>query len=241
MTRVDPSLLASAVAVASVLAACTGGGSDEAVPMSTPSPDQAGPMSTLSSDEDASTSVSGDRFVARDEPESTTSSEPAPPPVDDVSAARQRCLGVGRLMERRIDEEGFEWPDEGPELDEDELDRVMAPEYAHIDGVASPDERPTIDPIPAYDPETVSILELDRLAMVCVESDIATVEEVHGEHDLGDEDVDGEFDDDDWCEELAAMSSDDIDQFVAEFVADEDADVVSEEFAECGLADPFTS
>ncbi|MEM8745830.1 MAG: hypothetical protein AAGF91_03940 [Actinomycetota bacterium] len=258
MSSLSPHRLAPAVAILSVLAACGGGAPDEATPTASTNADEDRGSMSMSDDPMSAEPMSAEPMSAEpmtDPMSADTASDGEPagtaasPASDDgeISAARLRCRGVGALLEQRMEAEDFEWPDEGPELSEEDLDRVMAPEYVHVDGVASPDERAMIELIPPFDPQTVPIPELDRLAMVCIESDIATMDEVYGEDeflddaDHGDDEdefVDDEDDGDDgWCEELASMSADQI----AEFAAEDGADVVSEEFAECDLADPFSS
>ena len=246
MSSLSPHRLAPAVAVLSVLAACGGGAPDDAVPPASSGAEDDG--SSMSMTEPMSDAMSDDPMSEPMSPDPASDSDPtgtatSPATADgEISAARQRCRGVGALLEQRMDAEDFEWPDEGPDLSEEDLDRVMAPEYVHVDGVASPEERATIGLIPPYDPETVPIPELDRLATVCIEADIATMDEEYGEDEFIDDEGDGdgddeESDDDGWCEELASLSTDEI----AEFAAEDGADIVSDEFAECGLADPFSS
>ncbi len=228
-TRLGPvrRRLVPAAAALSVLAvACGGGTSDEPtadpVPdaMSTPADDAAMADGEVASD-------SGSDAVLASEPEADPVAAPSIDGGDAASlaTAKQRCVVGLEAMERRIEAEGFEWPDEGPELSEEELEQILTPEYPNVDGVASPDERAPIELMPAFDPETVPIPELDHLVGACIEGGIVTEAELFGEEE-------GEGD---WCAELAELDAD----VIAEFAAEEGEDVVRAEFAECGLPDPF--
>lgn len=142
---------------------------------------------------------------------------------------RQRCIDTIRILDRRIDTEGFEYPDEEPELTEEELEQTMAPEIEFVDGVAAPGDRPAIEPMGVFDPETAPIPDLDHFRESCFEQGLVTEEELYGP-DGGDDD-----DGDDWCEELAGIPIEEVQEFAAE----EGEDVVREEFAACGLPDPL--
>ncbi len=221
--------LVPAVAALSVLAAACGGGAS-GEPTAVPVPDTTSPSSdgAVMSDGDAmSDAMSGDAIVS--EPESDPVVAPAVAVGDEtehLATARQRCMVGFEALERRIEAEGYEWPEEGPELSEEELEQVLTPEYPNVDGVASPDERAPIDLIPAFDPETVPIPELDHLVGACIEGGVVTEGELFGDEDDGDGD---------WCSELAELDAD----VIAEFAAEEGEDVVRSEFAECGLPDPL--
>ncbi|MEM8705643.1 MAG: hypothetical protein AAGE98_04255, partial [Actinomycetota bacterium] len=123
-------------------------------------------------------------------------------------------------------------PDEDDvELTEEELEQQYAPEFPTVDGVASPDERPALTPMTAFDPTTATFEELDRLVMFCIENDVVSEGELFGDG----EGEDGE--DDDWCAEIAGFDIDDV----REFAAEEGDDVVREEFGACGLPSPLDS
>ena len=83
--------------------------------------------------------------------------------------ARERCIEAVRVLDRRIEDESFEFPDEGPELSEEELEQALTPAFEVADGVAAPDERPPLASMPSYDPETIPIVELDVLVGSCFE------------------------------------------------------------------------
>ena len=146
--------------------------------------------------------------------------------VDDD--LRRRCIEGIRILDRRWDEEGFEYPDEGPELSEEELEQSLAPPMPYTDGVAGPDERPALTALAPYDPQTLPIPQLDRFREACFEHGLVTEAEVYGE--------DGSEDDHEaWCAELASLSPGEV----REFVADEGPEVVDEEFEACDLENPL--
>ncbi|MEM1331947.1 MAG: hypothetical protein AAGG08_00690 [Actinomycetota bacterium] len=148
------------------------------------------------------------------------------PVVGLRAAAAERCTVGFEAMERRVEAEGFEWPEEFPELSEDELETIMFPEYVAVDGVADPtdaSQRPTIEPMTEFDPDAVSILELDVLVAICVERGIVT------EADL--------FGSDGWCDELADLTTDDARRFVEE-EGEVDARAA---FHDCGLPYPLAA
>ncbi|MEO1056928.1 MAG: hypothetical protein AAFY28_08450 [Actinomycetota bacterium] len=98
-----------------------------------------------------------------------TMASPSAPDIATSAGARQRCLDAVSTLDRRLDEEGFEFPDEGPELSEAELQRTLLPAVEYVDGVAAPDERPALEVMPDYDVETIPILDLDLFVGSCFE------------------------------------------------------------------------
>lgn len=213
----------------------------------------AGACSTSDIDEDASPAsaaeitINGETTMGS---ESTTDamSTPVEPAamaaVDGTSAAssvdlRQRCIEGIRVLDRRWYEEDFEYPDEGNELSEEELERTLAPVQPFTDGVAAPYERATFSESTDFDPETLPIPQLDRFRESCLEQGLVTEEEIYGEDDEGEgdgEDSEGEGEDG-WCEELASFAREDLEEFAAE----EGPDSVREEFEACGLPNPLDS
>lgn len=149
----------------------------------------------------------------------------------DTGDLRQRCIDTIQILDRRIDEEGFEFPDEEVELTEEELEQSMAPEVDFVDGVAGPDERPTIVPMADFDAATMPIPQLDHFRESCFEQGLVTEEEIYPDIEEGDEG------DEDWCAELAALPIEEI----REFAAEDGEALVQEEFEECGLPNPLDS
>ena len=158
--------------------------------------------------------------------------------LDDPAVAnpdlRQRCIDGIRVLDRRWEEENFEYADEGPELTEEELEQMMAPLHEYEDGVAGPGDRPTLSLMGEFDPETIPIPQLDRFRETCFEQGVVSEAELYGDDDGGSGSGDGE---EDWCRELAALPIDEVREFAAE---DGDA-VVREEFEACGLPNPLGS
>ena len=136
---------------------------------------------------------------------------------------RQRCIDAIGVLDRRWEDEDFEYPDEGPELSEEELEQTMAPAQPFADGVAAPSERPELVAMPDFDPETMPIPQLDRFRESCFEQGLVTEAEIYG--------------DDDWCAELASFPLDEVRAFAAE----DGEDTVREEFEACGLPNPLDS
>ena len=151
-------------------------------------------------------------------------------PTDASSPAeidvRQRCLDASRTLERRWDEEDFDDPYEEPELSEEELEQTMSAAQPHEDGVAAPGERPELTAMAPFDPEQIPIPQLDRFVESCFEQGV-----------LSDQDDEGQDDEGEWCEELAALPVEEV----REFAAEEGDDVVRAEFEECGVPNPLES
>ena len=141
----------------------------------------------------------------------------------DVDEFRERCLDTIALLDRRIEDEDFHYPEEEEELTEEELEQSMAPEVAFVDGVAAPDDRPAIEAMADFDAMTMPILQLDRVRDSCFEHGLVTEAEVYPD------------DDEDWCDELAGFPVEEV----RAFAADEGEDVVREAFEECDLPNPL--
>ncbi|MEM9521518.1 MAG: hypothetical protein AAGA37_19565 [Actinomycetota bacterium] len=220
------------VAVAAVLAAACGAGavSDGAAPAPTPS---------IAINPDEPSMAEMDEPTEMDEATDTSAGAAAISigPTADASPslelARARCIAAPPHLEAALIDRGDdEDDDEEPELSEEELEQTYAPEFPTVDGVAAPEDRPVLEAMGVYDPTTATWEQLDQLIAHCIENDIVSEAELWGEEDEG-----GEEGEDDWCEELASMSAEEI----REFAADDGEDLVREEFAACGLPNPLDS
>ena len=204
-----------AAAAALLLAACASTSTAEDPAAEPPAPADVGSM------------IESEPMV---EPEPTTpapADDPLPPDGSTPDAVKQRCIDTTLVMERRIEEEGFEFPDEDEaELTEAELETMLVPAVEVDDGVAAPDERPELAPMPDFDPETAPIPQLDALVGACFEAGIVTDEDVFGEESA--EEV---------CAELTELPVEEI----REFAEEEGADLVRAEFEACGLPDPLAT
>ena len=140
---------------------------------------------------------------------------------------RQRCVDGIRTLERR--EDHADEVDDEPELSEEDLEQMIAPAQRFPDGVAGPHDRPEIDVMAAFEPETMPISQLDRFREACFEHGLVSDAELYGEDD---EDAE-----DDWCAELASFPLDEVRIFAEE----EGDDVVREAFAACALPNPLDS
>ncbi|MEO0492148.1 MAG: hypothetical protein AAF081_01895 [Actinomycetota bacterium] len=145
-----------------------------------------------------------------------------------IEVARERCLAAPAQRDRAYEERGGDDEDDDePELTDEELAQTYAPEFPTVDGVAPPDERPTLTPITPFDLATAGFDELDLLIGFCIENDVVSEAELFGE-DEGD---------DEWCDELAGFPIEEV----REFAAEDGEDVVREEFEACGLPNPLDS
>ncbi len=152
-------------AVAALATACTTSAPDAAATPSSTSVAGAGSMLSTSNADVSSSEVT--EPTASSTAATIAASDSAA--VDASAGVRQRCLDAVSALDRRIDEENFEFPDEGPELSEEELERTLLPAVEYVDGVAGPGQRPALDPMPEFDEETIPILDLDLLVGNCFE------------------------------------------------------------------------
>ena len=168
-------------------------------------------------------------------PISSTDADPAPANselghANAISSGearlRQRCVVGIRALERR--EHHHDAYDDESELSEEDLEQMIAPAQAFRDGVAGPHDRPEIDVMAVFEPETMPISQLERFREACFEHDLVSDEELYGE----DED-----DEDDWCAELASFPLEEV----RTFAEDEGDDVVREAFEACALPNPLDS
>lgn len=163
------------------------------------------------------------------DPQPDLAASPVVAPSASLQVARERCLGAPPYLEAALDGRGEEFDE--PELSEEELEQSYAPEFPTVDGVADPEDRPPLEAMGVYDPAAATWEQLDLLIAHCIENDVVSEAELWGEDEDGDE---GE---DDWCDELASFSEEEV----REFAGEEGDDVVRAEFEECGLPNPLDS
>lgn len=213
MTRTQPLGLASLALTATLLTACSGGTQTAEL--------GDGPPVEITINSTAPAEQAADSIEHNDDPPAETAAVASGSHLD--TERRQRCIHAIGVLDRRWEEEDFEYPDERPELSEEELEQTMAPAQPFADGVAAPSDRPALVAMPDFDPETMPIPQLDRFRESCFEQGLVTEAEIYG--------------DDDWCEELASFPLDEVRAFAAE----DGEDTVREEFEACGLPNPLDS
>ncbi|MEM9513395.1 MAG: hypothetical protein AAGA42_00950 [Actinomycetota bacterium] len=155
--------------VAALAAGCATAGPAASPPASSSMADSASPVSTAIAEPAPSETAESMPNAAATTMASSNTSAIDTSAVDTSAGVRQRCLEALSTLDRRVDNEDFEFPDEGPELSEEELQRTLLPAVEYVDGVAAPDDRPSLDVMPDYDAETIPILDLDLFVGNCFE------------------------------------------------------------------------
>lgn len=95
---------------------------------------------------------------------------------------RARCIDAARTLDRRVEDEDVEFPEDPDEPSDEELASMLVPAVGVADDVLAPDIRPVIEPMPRFDIDTGPILELDAFVGSCFDLGTITDADVWGDH-----------------------------------------------------------